>query len=328
MTRRPDHRSDRHSDGRDCLKTAGTTLGTVAAAATLATTGVGAAFAAKKEPLFRISLAQWSLHRSLGRRGKATMDNLDFAVESKKLGIDAIEYVNQFFKDKAKDKKYLKEMKKRANNEGVKSLLIMCDGEGRLGDPDPKKRTQAVENHYKWVEAAKFLGCHSIRVNAASAGEWDEQVKLAADGLARLTEFSSKHGLYTIVENHGGLSSNGKWLAQVMKTVDNDKCGTLPDFGNFHLGGGKWYDRYQGVKELMPFAKAVSAKSHHFDDQGNETKTDYRKMMKIVLDASPKAWADNGKYVGVEWEGGSIPEPKGIELTRKLLEKIREEMSA
>lgn len=313
---------------RDFLKTAGATLGSVAAAAALTTSGAGFAFAAKKAPLYNISLAQWSFHKSLGRGGKKVMDNLDFAKEAKKLGIHALEYVNQFFKDKANDEKYLAEMKKRADGEGVKSLLIMCDGEGRLGDPDAKKRTQAVENHYKWVTAAKFLGCHSIRVNAASAGDWDEQVKLAADGLSRLTEFSAKHGLYTIVENHGGLSSNGKWLSQVMKTVGNDKCGTLPDFGNFHLGGGKWYDRYQGVKELMPFAKAVSAKTHEFDDKGNEVKTDYRKMMKIVLDASPKDWIANGKYVGIEWEGGGVPEAKGIELTRKLLEKVRDEMSA
>lgn len=270
--------------------------------------------AQKKEELFHISLAQWSLHRAL-RANK--LDNLDFAKVSKEeFGIEAIEYVNQFFKDKAKDEKYLGEMKKRAADHGVKSLLIMVDGEGRIGDPDDKKRTMAVENHYRWVEAAKFLGCHSIRVNAGSAGEYDEQRKLAADGLSRLSEFAAKHDLNVIVENHGGLSSNGKWLAAVMKTVDKPNCGTLPDFGNFHD-----YDRYQGVTETMPWAKAVSAKSHDFDENGNETKTDYEKMMKIVLDAGFHG------YVGVEYEGRNLDEYAGIAATKKLLERVREKLS-
>src|SRR5687767_9572689 len=185
-----------------------------------------------KEPLFKISLAEWSLNKSLFNK---KLDNLDFAKTAKGFGIDAVEYVNQFFKDKAKDETYLSEMKKRAEDLGVKSLLIMCDGEGNLGDPDGKKRTQAVENHYKWVEAGKFLGCHSIRVNAASSGSYDEQVKLAAEGLRRLSEFADKYGLNVIVENHGGLSSNGAWLATVMKTANHPRCGTLPDFGNFRV---------------------------------------------------------------------------------------------
>jgi len=193
----------------------------------------------------------------------------------------------------------------------VKSLLIMIDGEGNLGDPDEAKRKLAVENHYRWVEAAKFLGCHSIRVNAASKGEYEEQLKLAADGLRRLSEFGAKHGLNVIVENHGGLSSNGKWLASVIKTVDLPNCGTLPDFGNFGA-----YDRYEGVRETMPFAKGVSAKSHDFDDEGNETKTDYFKMMKIVLDAGYKG------YVGIEYEGSKLDEPAGIRATKKLLERV------
>jgi L-ribulose-5-phosphate 3-epimerase len=276
-------------------------------------------FAQAPAPWFRISLAQWSLHRTI-RGGK--LDNLDFAKVSKEeFGIEAIEYVNQFFKDKAKDEKYLGEMKQRAADHGVKSLLIMCDGEGRLGDPDDAKRTQAVENHYKWVDAAKFLGCHSIRVNAASAGEYEEQVKLAADGLARLTEYASKQGLNVLVENHGGLSSNGEWLAKVMKTVNDPRCGTLPDFGNFRLGGDEWYDRYKGVAELMPFAKAVSAKSHDFDDDGNETRTDYVKMMKIVKDAGYTGW------VGIEYEGGKLDEYAGIKATKVLLERVREQLA-
>jgi sugar phosphate isomerase/epimerase len=266
-----------------------------------------------KEPLFKISLAEWSLHKTIfGKK----LTNLDFPVTAKKeFGIDAIEYVNQFFKDKAKDQAYLEDLKKRCETEGVKSLLIMIDGEGHLGDPDEAARTKAVENHYKWVEAAKFLGCHSIRVNAHSNAKlsYDEQKKLAADGLRRLGEFAGQHGLNVIVENHGGLSSNGKWLAETIKMTGRDNCGTLPDFGNFHD-----YDRYQGVTETMPFAKGVSAKSHNFDDMGNETKTDYLKMMKIVLAAGYKG------YVGIEYEGSKLDEYAGIRATKKLLESVHE----
>ena len=273
----------------------------------------------KNKQLFEISIAEWSLHKSLfGKK----ISNLDFPVVAKKeFNISAVEYVNQFFKDKATDKNYLNELKKICDNEGVKSLLIMCDGEGKLGDPDKNKRISSVNNHKRWIEAAKHLGCHSIRVNASSSGSYDDQQKLAADGLSRLSEFASTHGLNVIVENHGGLSSNGQWLSGVMKSVNMKNCGTLPDFGNFRIGGGKTYDRYKGVKELMPFAKAVSAKSHDFDDNGNEIHTDYHKMMKIVIDAGYRG------YVGVEYEGSKLSEYDGIKATKKLLESVREKLS-
>jgi sugar phosphate isomerase/epimerase len=272
-----------------------------------------------KKPLFDISLAQWSLHRTL-RSGK--MNNLDFpGVAKKEYGINAVEYVNQFFKDKAKDEKYLAELKKRCEDNGVISVLIMCDGEGNLGDANEAKRKQAVENHYKWVDAAKFLGCHSIRVNGYSTGSFEEQMERAADGLRKLCEFADKQAINVIVENHGGLSSNGEWLTGVMKKVDHKRVGTLPDFGNFRLGDGKMYDRYKGVKEMMPFAKGVSAKSHDFNDKGEEIHTDYTKMMSIVLDAGYRG------YVGIEYEGGKISEPEGIKATKKLLEKVRAELT-
>jgi len=268
---------------------------------------------AKKKPLFLISLAQWSLHRAFFAK---KLDPLDFAVLAKKdYDIDAVEYVNQFYKGKAQDKKLAAELKKRAADNGVKSVLIMCDGEGALGDADEKKRKQAVENHYKWVELAKFLGCHSIRVNARSQGTPQEQMDRAADGLRKLSEFGAKHEINVIVENHGGLSSDGKWLAGVMRKVDHPRCGSLPDFGNFGT-----FDRYEGVKLMMPFAKGVSAKSHDFDDKGNESHTDYRRMMKIVLDAGY-----HGR-VGIEYEGGKLSEPEGIRATKRLLEKVRAEL--
>ena len=196
----------------------------------------------------------------------------------------------------------------------------MCDGEGNLEDPNKTDRSTAVNNHKRWCEAAKHLGCHSIRVNASSSGSFEEQQKLAADGLASLSDYASTHEINVIVENHGGLSSNGSWLAGVMKTVNKKNCGTLPDFGNFRIGGGKSYDRYKGVTELMPFAKAVSAKSHDFDENGNEIHTDYHRMMKFVTNAGY-----NG-YVGVEYEGNKLGEYDGIKATKKLLEKVREKL--
>ena len=278
--------------------------------------GVGTTGCASKPP-FAISLAEWSLHKALFA---GDVEHLDFAsIARKEFGIDAVEYVNSFFKEKAEDESYLKEMKSRVDGEGVESLLIMCDGEGALGDPDSATRKTAVENHHKWVRAAKFLGCHSIRVNAQSEGSYEEQMKLAADGLRTLTEFGDEHGINVIVENHGGLSSNGEWLAGVMEKVDHPRCGTLPDFGNFKIREGDWYDRYKGIAELMPYAKAVSAKSNDFDSDGNEIHTDYFKMIKIVLDAGYSG------YIGIEYEGQKLSEMEGISATKALLERVKDD---
>ena len=271
------------------------------------------------KPTYKISLAQWSLHRMyFGKQA----DPIDFPVIAKKeFGIEGVEYVNQFYKDKATDKAYLSDLKKRADDNGVTSVLIMCDNEGDLGDPDEKRRLQAVDNHKKWVEAAKFLGCHSIRVNARSRGSYWEQMKLAADGLRRLSEFGATHQIGVIVENHGGISSNGVWLSSTMHTVNHPNCGTLPDFGNFRISGKITYDRYKGVEELMPFAKGVSAKSHEFDAAGNEVETDFRRMMNIVLAYGYYSW------VGIEYEGKKHSETEGVQLTKRLLETVRGELT-
>ncbi len=282
--------------------------------------GAVAEIVVEPEPLFRISLAEWSLHRAL-RAGE--MDHLDFARAAvEDYGCEGVEYVNTFFFDKAQDRTYLAEMMMRAEDQGIPSLLIMCDSEGRLGDPDGETRTTAVENHYKWLDAAQFLGCHSIRVNAASEGDFEEQQRLAADGLRRLCERGDEHGLNVIVENHGGLSSNGAWLAGVMELVDHPRCGTLPDFGNFRINVDQRYDPYTGVEELMPYAKAVSAKSYDFDTQGDETQLDYERLMRIVLDAGYRG------YVGVEYEGSELSEPDGIRATKALLERVRDNLAA
>lgn len=273
---------------------------------------------------FEISLAQWSLHKALFAK---EMDNLDFASRAKnEFGIPNIEYVNQFFKDKAKDKVYLEEMNKRANDLGVKQLLIMVDGEGGLADLDDQNRKTAVENHYKWVEAAQYFGCHSIRVNAFGVGSAGDVQQAAVDGLGTLASYAKDYEINILVENHGGYSSDGKWLSEVMRQVNMNNCGTLPDFGNFCIkrdSGQPWggncieeYDRYQGVTELMPYAKAVSAKTNDFNAEGDEVHTDYMKMMKIVKDAGYRG------YVGIEYEGSVLSETEGIIASKRLLEKI------
>ncbi|HZN41948.1 MAG TPA: sugar phosphate isomerase/epimerase family protein [Planctomycetota bacterium] len=277
-------------------------------------------FLPPRAPLFEISLAEWSLHKTLFTKA---LDNLDFPKTAKSFGIAAVEYVNTFWKDKARDAKYLAELKKRCEGEGTKSLLIMCDGEGDLGDPDDQKRTAAIENHHKWVEAAKALGCHSIRVNAQSKGSYEEQQKLAADGLHRLCEYGDKHAIAVIVENHGGLSSNGKWLSETLALAKHPRCGSLPDFGNFRVSDKEEYDRYLGIDQLMPFARGVSAKSHDFDEQGNETHTDYARMLEIVV--GKHAWRG---HIGIEYEGSKLSEDDGIRATKKLLERVREAMQA
>jgi L-ribulose-5-phosphate 3-epimerase len=274
-----------------------------------------------KEPMFKISVAEYSLHRMIGD-GK--LDPRDYGPFCKKnFDVDAVEYWMGPFADKGQDRAYLDEMHKKSQDAGVKELLIMCDiNGGDLGTPDGAARRKAVELHFEWVEAAERMGCHSIRVNARSEGSREEQAKLAADGLRQLCEFAAPHKINVIVENHGGLSSDGAWLAGVIKSVGRENCGTLPDFGNFQTSPGVWYDRYQGTKELMPYAKGVSAKSHEFDAEGNEVRTDYRRMMKIVLDAGYHG------YVGIEWEGDNPDEVQGTLLTKQLLERVRDEPAA
>lgn len=297
---------------------------------------------------WKISLAQWSNHVAL-KAGE--LDNLDWPKFTKdNFDITAIEWVNQFFGQEGgelgwqpKGQDYLAEMKKRCDDEGITSVLIMCDRVGSLGNPDNKKRTAAIEGHYAWLDAAKSLGCHSIRVNAASDVTLspEKQADLCADGLRRLSEHAEPMGLNVIVENHGGYSSNGAWLANTIKNVNMDNCGTLPDFGNFYVvknrgkaeqyakqkepfagdnsytedETGLGYNRYKGVEQLMPYAKGVSAKAHDFDENGNEIHTDYVKMFEIV-----KAAGYNG-HVGIEYEGKELGEVEGIKKTKALLEK-------
>jgi sugar phosphate isomerase/epimerase len=260
-------------------------------------------------PRFKISLAEWSFHRALG---KGEMTNLDFPrIAKTKYGLDAVEYVSTFFKGKGEDMQYLTQLKDSCEKYGVKSLLIMVDGEGNLADTSASRRQKAVENHYKWVKAAQFLGCHSIRVNARGRGTMGQMQAAAIDALSKLSDYAAKYNINVIVENHGGNSSIGKWLAEIMKTVNRPNCGTLPDLGNFYE-----YDRYQGVKDMMPYAKGVSGKTHDFDAEGNETVIDYAKMMKIIADSGFKG------YIDVEYEGNKLNEDEGVKASIALLKRV------
>lgn len=294
---------------RNLLK-ASTAVALAAAFPMGACQSVARGFGDRKNP---ISLAQWSLHRAFFDK---RVDPLDFAKVSRmEYGIGAIEYVNSFFKDKAKDLNYLAQLKQRAMDQDVQSLLIMIDGEGNLGESDS---SQAIENHKPWIDAAAYLGCHSIRVNAGGSGSREQVAGHAADSLRSLAEYAAPAGLSILVENHGGYSSDGAWLADVMRRADHPGVGTLPDFGNFRVSADHMYDRYRGVEELMPYAKAVSAKSHEFDDEGNEIHTDYTRMLSIVLAAGYKG------HIGVEYEGSKHSESEGILLTKQLIERVLE----
>lgn len=279
----------------------------------------------KHVPLFfKISLAEWSLNRSIK---SGVMNHLDFAAKAGIMGFDGIEYVNQFFPDKAKDMTYLAEMNHRANSHGLENVLIMIDNEGDLSSPIKKVRLKAIENHYKWVEAAHYLECQSIRVNLFGGIVREEATKASVESLTQLSNFAKGSGLNVIVENHGGFSSDAAWLADVMKKVSLSNCGTLPDFGNFCIEQDEKgncineYDRYLGIEEMLPFAKGISAKSFNFDSNGEVIETDFRRVLKMIKESGY-----NG-YIGIEYEGDDLSEDKGIALTKELLRKIGKELN-
>lgn len=279
---------------------------------------------------FELSLAQWSLHKTLFAK---EISALDFPVVARKsYDLGAVEYVNQFFLDKAKDKVFLTELKKRCDDNGVVSSLIMIDKEPELASPDAKERAAGVEGHKKWIEAAAFLGCTAIRVNLHGIGTLEQWTKGAVESLRKLSAIGKPLGIKVLVENHGGYSSNGKYLAEVMHLAEDANIGTMPDFGNFcvrrEVAGDLWkspcveqYDIYQGVAELMPYAGAFSAKSFNFDAKGNESGIDFRKMFKLMQASTYRG------YVGIEYEGETMTEDAGIRATKKLIETVRDELS-
>ncbi|RZK11704.1 MAG: sugar phosphate isomerase/epimerase [Flavobacterium sp.] len=289
------------------------------------------------KPFFKLSLAQWSLHKAINE--EKTLSNLDFARKAKELGFQGVEYVTQLYTiDKGNEissrNKLVKELKLRSNDNGIENVVIMIDNEGELASTSREERTSAVENHSKWIDMAAELHCPTVRVNLFGLqAEKDFNVwkETSIAGLGSLCEYAAKGNINVVVENHGGLSSDASKLTEVIKAVNMKNCGTLPDFGNFCVkreNGERWgsacieeYDKYLGVAELMPFAKGVSAKSFDFDSKGNETTIDYYKMLEIVKKANYKG------FIGVEYEGNNLSEVDGILATKKLLLKAAQSMA-
>ncbi len=269
-------------------------------------------------PFFKLSLSQWSLHRTLFKK---EIDNLDFARKAKSYGVEGLEYVNIFFQDKARNIAYLNEMNKRAEDQDLKNLLLMIDNEGDLGILYTHKRKKNLEKHFKWIEAAKYLGCHSVRVNIFGEGTRKEQANAAIDSLSCLSVFAAQENINILVENDIGFSSDPQWLVEVIKEVDMSNCGLLPSFRNFYTSNKKEQyfqtcDNYKSIEFMMPFAKALSVKARTFNDNGYETKTDYLKLMQIIKSSGYQG------YISICYEGNILNEDKGIKRTKALIEKV------
>ncbi len=289
------------------------------------------------EPFFKLSLAQWSLNKPIYA---GELDPMDFAEKASEMGFEGIEYVSGFYGPKISEaenpketmQKVLDTLKAKSEEFNVENVLIMVDGEGELASPDQAEREKAIENHKKWVDAASFLGAHSIRVNLFGSEDPEEWKASAIKGLKALSEYAAEKNVNVLVENHGYLSSNAELVVEVIEGVNMENAGTLPDFGNFCLkreGGERWeakcieeYPKYQGIKEMMPYAKAVSAKSYKFNEEGEETTLDYERILKIVQDAGYTG------YVGVEYEGENLSYEEGIEATKKLLIEVGSKLNS
>lgn len=276
----------------------------------------------------KISLAQWSVHRALEA---GTIRAADFpALARQKYDLAAVEYVNGFYRDQASDEKFWNRLKSSADENEVQSLLIMVDEEGDLGNTKDADRKHSVENHYKWINAASLLGCHSIRVNAFGEGSKTDVQLAMINSMGELCDYAAKTSINVVIENHGLYSSDGKWIAEIMKQVNKPNCGTLPDFGNW-CTAAKWgttqiecaevYDRYQGVSEMLPYAKGVSAKSYAFNEKGEETRIDYTRMLQLVKEAGFQG------HIGIEFEGLNLGEHEGILATKALLAKTIKQLA-
>ena len=284
------------------------------------------------EKKYKHSLAQWSLHTPFQN---GTLDPMNFPQIAKDLGFEGVEYVTQLYPqvEDAVGKPNYKEAilnlagkwLEKSKAAGVDNVLIMVDHAGELADPDPEKLKIAVENHKIWMDAAKLIGAHSVRANLFGELDPEKWHTLSVASLKELGAYGKEIGVNIVIENHGGWSSDADKLVAVMQEVNMDSVGVLPDFGNFCVerrDGDRWaspcintYDMYDGVTKLMPFAKGVSAKSYNFDEQGNETKIDYQKMLQIVADAGYKG------YIGTEYEGPLEDPKEGVTLTKTLVQK-------
>lgn len=283
------------------------------------------------QPFFELSLAQWSIHKMIHAK---ELNPLDFAMKANQWGFKGLEYVNHLYAPELEKysnlnmgiENLVRELNTRSADHGVKNVIMMVDlppGEGDMAVMDDAIRSKAIESHYPWIDATAALGCHAMRINMFGELESENWKPAAIDALGRLGTYAAERNVNILIENHGYLTSNAALLMEVINQVNLENCGTLPDFGNFCLrreNNERWgtecveeYDKYQGVEELMPRAKAVSAKSYDFDANGNETTIDYKRMLDIVRSAGYTG------YIGVEYEGERLSEEEGILATKDLL---------
>ena len=284
-----------------------------------------------QEPFFKLSLAQWSLHRTFNEDGE---DPFKFAEMAKEAGFEGLEYVNHIYAKQIEQlgfDKVIDSLNTLSEKQDMRNVLIMVDGEGDLADPDEEVRNQAVENHKKWIDAAQELGCHSIRVNTFGTNDSELWVPAVVDGLKKLSTYAATKDINVLAENHGWLSSDIPVLMEAINKVDMENCGTLPDFGNWCVKrkeGEQWGecleeypDKYEGIETMLTEAKAVSAKAYDFDEEGNETTLDFPRIIKLVKESGYTG------YIGVEYEGNRLPEQEGIQAIKNLLIKSAQSLN-
>jgi sugar phosphate isomerase/epimerase len=277
----------------------------------------------KSESKPKLVLAQWTFNKDLFA-GKMT--TIDFVNKAAEMGFDGVEFVSQFIKDKVNDDAYLAELKLASETAGIKNTMISVDvSEAKLGSSDPDERDIATAKHKEWIVAASKLNCPTIRVNAHGDGSADEMMSAMFNSVKELANFGKSYNVGVTIENHGQYSSDGKWLSQLIGKLVPYGVGSVADFDNWCIereGGKLWgtpcikeYDRYLGMKELLPTARSVSVKAFDFDEQGNAIKTDFKRMFQLIKEAQ------YDEYLAIEFEGHDMDPIEGIRKTLELVDQ-------
>lgn len=299
----------------------------------------------KPQP-FTIGLSQWAFHRAIFGDARdhyrtfiknlhsdpdsvlaGEMDPRDIVWRARELDVGVVDLVNILWFGHGEDKPWLNDFKTRARDANVTFGVLMCDQLARSGAADAKERRQSVEDHTRWMETAAELGCPFLRINPYGEGTYLEQCQRSAETLHALAERSADYGLEVIVENHGHPGSNGAWLAMLIEMANHSRVGTYTDLDNFFMGGWdlnpeRRYDRHQGLLDLAPYTKAISAKTHDFDPDGEETTIDYHACLKILIDSGFSG------LVSAEFEGNRVDETEGSKLTVELLKREQQRFAA
>jgi sugar phosphate isomerase/epimerase len=245
------------------------------------------------------------------------MSAVDFpAFAREQYSIGLLDYVNTLLGSSRDMAGRAAELARSSAAAGVQNQVLMIDEQGLLGDPDPSRRAQSVDNHLRWWDVADAIGCRYMRVNAHSSGTDAEQLELCRDGISTLIDRGAARPSTLLIENHGGLSSRADWIVSLIDSLPASRCALMTDFNNFQYAPGQVYDRYLGVQQMMPFTRVVSAKSFDFDDAGNETTIDFTRMFDII-----RNFALEGA-VSAEYEGSRLSEFDGAGATVELLQQL------